>query len=357
MKTAKYKLVRIMALSIAFLLLMVILWLTIVSITDYRPADTETPELSGSANKMPADKSAFSIASWNLGYFGLGKEMDFFYDGGKQVQPSEQQYLGYAAGGEAYIKSLDSIDFFMFQEIDRRSKRSYRHDQFKEISGLLPAFQGIYATNYKVWSMPIPLYSPMGRVLAGLAFFTRFPADETYRVNLPGHFYWPLRLFMLDRCFLFTRFKLDSGKDLVIINTHNEAFDIGNQRQQQMESLRKVMMEEYGKGNYVVVGGDWNMNPVGYDASGFTTGDRARFIQPRPEEDFFPQGWVWVFDPEIPSNRNVDEMYQKGRTPATVIDFFVVSPNVKVVEIKCLYQQFEWSDHHPVCMKFSCGEK
>ena len=67
---------------------------------------------------------------------------------------------------------------------------------------------------------------------------------------------------MLDRCFLLSRLALPDGKELVLINTHNEAFDDGSQRNQQMAVLKELMLKEYEKGNYVITGGDWNLNPV-----------------------------------------------------------------------------------------------
>jgi hypothetical protein len=45
-------------------------------------------------------------------------------------------------------------------------------------------------------------------------------------------------------------------KELVLINTHNEAFDPGDIRRAQMDYLRTFMIDEYSKGNYVIAGGD-----------------------------------------------------------------------------------------------------
>jgi endonuclease/exonuclease/phosphatase family metal-dependent hydrolase len=138
----------------------------------------------------------------------------------------------------------------------------------------------------------------------------------------------------------------------VLINTHNEAFDNGSQRKQQLALLKETMMSEFTNGNYVVVGGDWNLNPLGYEPSSLTTGDHGRTIEPAIEKDFLLEDWNWVFDPSTPSNRNVDEAYTKGSTPTTIIDFFVVSPNLTVLEIRTLDLGFQWSDHNPVRMKF-----
>jgi hypothetical protein len=116
------------------------------------------------------------------------------------------------------------------------------------------------------------------------------------------------------------------------------------------------MLVEYKKGNYVVTGGDWNQNPVGFlptDLPGtFSTGDISRIIQPQIEKDFFPSDWKWVYDPELPSNRDVDQAYTRGKTPTTIIDFFVVSPNISVEKVSTQDLGFAWSDHQPVLMTF-----
>jgi endonuclease/exonuclease/phosphatase family metal-dependent hydrolase len=47
----------------------------------------------------------------------------------------------------------------------------------------------------------------------------------------------------------------------------------------------------------------------------------------------------------------VDRPYVKGITGTTIIDFFVVSPNVEILSVKTLGNNFAWSDHQPVLMK------
>ena len=66
---------------------------------------------------------------------------------------------------------------------------------------------------------------------------------------------------MLDRCFMVNRYPLENGKELLVINTHNEAFDPGEIRKAQMAYLKEFLLSEYAKGNYIIAGGDWNMSP------------------------------------------------------------------------------------------------
>jgi endonuclease/exonuclease/phosphatase family metal-dependent hydrolase len=114
--------------------------------------------------------------------------------------------------------------------------------------------------------------------------------------------------------------------------------------------LDSAMISEYERGNYVITGGDWNSNPRGFNFATIATGDKVTVIEPPVESDFLP-GWQFIFDPSKPSNRYVDTPYKKGVTQTTIIDFFVVSPNVEVTRVTTIPLGFAYSDHEPVVMK------
>lgn len=332
------------------------LLLLLATFADYRPDKPEKAEMKGKATDIQISDSVFTILTWNIGYFGLGKDCDFFFDGGRMTRPSREEYLFYSGKALEYISQTEGIDFYFFQEVDVKSRRSYFDDQVFRLCQTFPKMELAVALNYIVRFVPVPLRNPMGRVKSGLASFSAWLTIENTRYPFPGGYSWPVRLFQLDRCFLLTRLALPNGKELVLINTHNEAFDDGSQRSAQIAVLKELMLAEYQKDNYVITGGDWNMNPAGFITGTFTTGDAWRSIDPPFEKGFFPEGWNWVFDPNIPSNRNVDEIYTRGKTPTTIIDFFVVSPNISVEKISTQDLGFAWSDHQPVRMEFKLNK-
>jgi endonuclease/exonuclease/phosphatase family metal-dependent hydrolase len=347
MKWLKALIIAILALTglLGFLLIL-------ATMADFRPEPEEKAETRGVSPDIQKSDSVFTILTWNLGYFGLGKDCDFFYDGGKMTRPAKSDYLDYSARALDYLDKAEKSDFYFFQEVDIKARRSYNDDQVERLRNVFPGLESSTALNYVVSFVPMPLNNPMGRVKSGLVSFSSFHTIENTRYAFPGGYAWPTRLFMLDRCFLLSRLALPSGKELILINTHNEAFDDGSQRSQQMAVLKDLMLSEFAKGNYVVTGGDWNQNPVGYSIGRFSNNDIGRKIDPAIELDFLPQGWLWVFDPSVPSNRDVDEVYLKGRTPTTIIDFFVVSPNIMVEKVWTEDLGFAWSDHQPVRMRF-----
>jgi endonuclease/exonuclease/phosphatase family metal-dependent hydrolase len=350
------KWIKVLILVISSLIALVGLLLVLATLTEYRPDKPEAAETEGNATVILAADSVFTLLTWNVGYFGLGKDCDFFYDGGRMTRPSKAQYGEYSGNAIEFLGQTQGIDFLFLQEADLDSRRSFHDNQVARLREVLPQMESAVALNYVVPFVPVPFSNPMGKVKSGIVSFSAWHTLENTRYPFPGGYRWPVRLFQLERCFLVSRLPLPGGNELVLINTHNEAFDNGSQRTQQIAVLKNLMLAEYDKGNYVVTGGDWNMNPVGYQPTElspiFRSGDLARTIEPQFETDFFPRGWKWVFDPEIPSNRDVDQSYKRGKTPTTIIDFFVVSPNISVEEVSTQDLGFAWSDHQPVIMRF-----
>jgi endonuclease/exonuclease/phosphatase family metal-dependent hydrolase len=48
--------------------------------------------------------------------------------------------------------------------------------------------------------------------------------------------------------------------------------------------------------------------------------------------------------------------YQANKTYTTVIDFFLLSPNIELLEVKGMPNGFEYSDHQPVRMMIKLKE-
>ena len=67
-----------------------------------------------STNMSPvflSDSAEISFLTWNIGYCGLDKDMDFFYDGGTKVMTPKATCLDNLNAVLGFLKSNDSIDF------------------------------------------------------------------------------------------------------------------------------------------------------------------------------------------------------------------------------------------------------
>ncbi|EPF31459.1 hypothetical protein HMPREF9194_01805 [Treponema maltophilum ATCC 51939] len=341
----------------AFLFAVLIL---VLSITEYRPAQTENAVvIEGAAGKAGFTDAAFDagqsvrIISWNIGYGALGAKQDFFMDGGTMVRPESRAAVEENLTGIADFIKAHEADMWFLQELDVGSARSFYVDESRFLSQAT-ALGGNFACNYKSLFVPFP-FPPLGRVVGGLATFTQFVPKSSIRYSLPVPFKWPVRLANLKRCLLVNRFPLASGKELVAVNLHLEAYDEGEGKAAQTKALMDFLTAEYEKGNYVIAGGDFNQT--------FPDLNMARY--PKHEglwqagildAAMLPEGWRFAADDAVPSCRLNNGVYESALYDETVrknwqyyiIDGFILSPNVELQSVCTFDESFVYSDHNPV---------
>lgn len=337
---------------LSILIILFAVFLLYFSVTEYRP--NEKTELFSTADPDTIQTGhRYSSLIWNIGYAGLGADMDFFYDGGEGVRDSEENVLMNLKKISGFLEANDSIDFFLLQEVDRSSKRSYRINQFSDIDALLSNYKGYLGINYSTGFVPVPLNAPLGKVKSGIAIYSDLEPSVVIRYGFKGNYAWPKRLFMLKRCFLVCSFPVTNGREFHLVNVHNSAYDDGSLRAGQLSILNNFAIAEYEKGNYVLFGGDWNQSPDGF---------KPEFDQPFDTlnlsylpEDFLKE-WKRIHCDTVPSNRRIKAPYKKGETLTTVIDFYIVSPNITVSNYKAQDLNFENSDHQPLIINFSLND-
>jgi endonuclease/exonuclease/phosphatase family metal-dependent hydrolase len=325
------------------------------AITKYKPAPEEVVELqkAKSASETPAvlSDSSYSFLIWNIGYGALGKEVDFFYDGGKTVTSPKEHVTKNLNGIRKFIDENRDVDFILLQEVDRDSKRSYHTDEVAEIANVLDGHNYAFATNYKVVYLPFPFTNPIGKVYSGIQSLSKYQAAESKRISLPGISDFPRKLFYLERCLLMQRYKLVGGKELIVINTHFEAYDDGSVKKQQMALTKKLVEEEYGKGNYVIIGGDWNIAPPYFNVHTFEKEPEDEVLYTMNNDPNYIPGWIYAYDSTTATNRKNKTVFNPEKTFTTVIDYYFVSPNIEVTEVKGVNLGFDCSDHQPVRMQ------
>jgi endonuclease/exonuclease/phosphatase family metal-dependent hydrolase len=327
------------------------------TVTKYKPAAMEqVPVVAGrqpANNSRPIPDSVFTFMTWNIGYCGEGAETDFFYDSGVGVIAPERLVKKYTAGVYQTIKDNGDADFIFIQEADRKGKRSWNNDEVTGISSQLPDHNYAFAVNYDVKYLPFPLEpwkQSLGRIYGGILTLSKYTPTECTRVSLPNITDWPRRIFYLERCLMLQRYPLAGGKDLVVINTHFEAYDDGGVKRAEMAVTKKIMEAEYAKGNYVVLGGDWNIAPPDFNIHKWEKVKLLDVLYTLNNDPNYIPGWKYVYDGNTPSNRKNDHPFDET-TFTTVIDYFFVSPNIEVEDVHGINAGFKYSDHNPVRMK------
>ncbi len=325
-----------------------VIWL---SAAEYRPRAIEPVPVAVDPEQPGLELGEeLKILCWNIGYGGLGKDSDFFMDGGESVKAADEETVKkHLAGIKETIDSVDA-DLVMLQELDTDSARSYRIDQQTYFSG----GSSSYAMNYSCPFVPFPL-PPIGRVHSGLyTVADDYAVERAERHALPCPFKWPVSTANLKRCLLVNYLPIEgSDKQLVLVNLHLEAYDSGEGKIAQTKQLREFILSEYEKGNFVIAGGDFNQ---------VFPGSTELYPNTHPElwspgaldEGLLPEGWTLAYDMAVPTCRLLNQPYDPEDTENTqhyVIDGFILSPNVELKSVSTMDEGFENSDHNPVLLE------
>ena len=136
-----------------------------------------------------------------------------------------------------------------------------------------------------------------------------------------------------------------------LINLHLAAFDDGAQtRHQQLSTALTVAEAAFHAGDHVILGGDWNYELFDVDFPSTTTKEHRFWIHPFPYA-LLNEGWQVAADPAIPTVRTNERPYEPGQNYTTIIDGFIASPNVEILQTNAFDLGFEGTDHHPVRIK------
>ena len=347
-------------------------------ITDYRPAEREVLQdlsgLSGSGSgagsgsgnrpEGPAQHNSdgsgisgttaevlpdsLSILCWNIGYGGLGDDMDFFYDGGTQVRTSRERTQANIDGIIAEIRR-HSPDIILLQEVDECSRRTYRINEVEMLREAFPDYHIFLGYNYKSFFVPIPLKAPMGRVASGVVLMSRIAPEEVIRWQYPSRFPWPVSMFNLKRCLLTATFRLADGSSIVIGNTHNTAYDTGGMRTAETRWLGRLTARLASEGTPFIIGGDWNQFPPDYTPSAAETDD-PHFTTVALDTALLQGTGRIAWDPSARTLRHLNVPYGP-ESVLTVTDYFYISPDVRTDCVRTIDLSYRYSDHQPVLLK------
>ncbi|MEM1359083.1 MAG: endonuclease/exonuclease/phosphatase family protein [Bacteroidota bacterium] len=331
--------------------------------TDWQPTGTEvlTAAATDQSDQPEVRDSLLRFLTWNVGYGGIGDEDFFFYNKGDffwtqpgTVRMNQERVEGNVFGQEATLKA-QLADFYLLQEVDTSARRSHYINQLANARKARPEYAAYFAPNFQSKRVPLPLLQPWdhyGYVISGLVSLSRYQPRSSERIQLPGEFPWPTKLFQLDRCALRQAFPVAGGKELAVYNLHLSAYDkSGGIRQQQMAAVKTAAMADYAAGRYVVIGGDWNQLPPGFNWFTFNPTVEKIELPKTVGFDFMPPGWKYAYDPSVPSVRTSDAPYDAHRTRRSLIDFYLLSPNLRIKKVRGIDQTFMFSDHQPVYLE------
>lgn len=110
------KIFRAVGIGTALLAAAVALFIAVSWAVEYRPGERETTICCPEGEIVPLPDT-LTILSWNIGYAGLGDNMDFFYDGGRRVRDSRERT---ARNLKEIVETISRVnpDLALLQEVD-----------------------------------------------------------------------------------------------------------------------------------------------------------------------------------------------------------------------------------------------
>ena len=305
----------------------------------------------------------YSIATYNIGFGAYSHDFSFFMDSGVKLDGKKTQGTGSVAKNKQTVIDNttgavntivnENVDFALFQEVDVKATRSHKYNQYKHIQNNFENYSSSISMNFHSAFLFYPIFRPHGKTDAGIVTMSKYNISSATRRSLPIDNSFPTKFFDLDRCIQVTRLPISSSeKELVIINAHLSAYDKGGViRKKQLDFLNAILTEENTKGNYVVVGGDFN-----HDIANSSDLWESEFKKPEwvysLSNDNLASGYRFVSTTNAPTCRATDVKYEKGKTYTVVIDGFICSSNIETVLIENIDTDFQYSDHNPSLLRF-----
>lgn len=305
-------------------------------------------------------EAEYAIITYNIGFGAYTPGFSFFMDGGTEsVAESEESVLATVSGAADLVKK-ENAQFYMFQEVDMDSTRSYHVDQYALLDTFFPEYYSNIAVNYDSSFLFYPILQPHGKSYAGIALYSEFPITKAVRRSFPISESFS-KYLDLDRCYSVNRIPVENGKELCIYQLHMSAY--GNDdtiRAGQVSMICADMKAEYAAGNYVICGGDFNHDLKRLEDNG---DEYASWAYPFPRKSI-PEGLSFVLDSfseeerEAMHNsaRNADMPYEEGVTYTVTLDGFIISDNIECISYENKDTGYSYSDHDPVKMVFKLKE-
>ncbi len=331
-----------------YLIILAISALTICALVNrlYVPPAMEPVTVNDPGAPPEAAPDELSLVTWNIGYAGMGRAADFFFDLGTQRRPLNADLVKTNLRAIQHQLGQMDADVFLMQEVAKPSWSTYGIDVQAGLRASLPFYGWIFGAEAHTRFVPLPWHVQIGN-----AIFSRITPQSSERRGLPLEPEFQLGIFRKGYRMHIVR--IGTGRQWVIINIHLSAFDSveDDVRRAQVVALLEFAQEEYRKGNHVIIGGDWNLRLAENEFPN-TTEERFKFWIRDFPQGLVPEGWHWAVDAKTPTVRTAYQPYVAGENYVLTIDGFLVSPNVATISVSGVDLNFEHTDHHPVQARF-----
>lgn len=344
--------------ALALLGVLVVFWTTA-----FRPQAVEDVVIHCADATLESLKPGqpIKVMTYNVQYFA-SKNYVFFYDlpdmSGPDWRPSREDI--HATFHEVARVIVDeSPDFVLLQEVDHGSRRTYHEDQLQSLLSLLPNEYTCHTSTYYWKAKFVPHPRIWGSVGVKLAVITKHRPTHVTRYALPTLPINPIiRIFAGGRAVLEARFPVAGGRELVVLNTHLDAFVLGTDVMQRQVSFLDEHLQGLDKGQTQwVLGGDLNLLPVGQYEK--LSPDQQSYYNPQTEMQLLYDHFAVIPDPAALSGSKDHDWFTYYANdpsigkPDRTLDYLIHSHNLSLAEAKVRQSDTQTiSDHFPVVARF-----
>ena len=194
-----------------------------VLIDYHRIGDQELAVQNGAAETSIAAGETYKIVSYNIGFGAYESDYGFFMDGGTESRAWSEERLTANLDRIARTLTDQNADFYLVQEVDIDSTRSYHVDEREPLYAALSWENSVFCQNYDSPYLMYPLTKPHGASRSGLLTFAPAEITSARRVELPVESGF-MKLLDLDRCYSVSRIPVDGGGELVLYDLHLSAY-------------------------------------------------------------------------------------------------------------------------------------
>ncbi len=321
--------------------------------TVVKRAENQAPPLSNTKE--------FKVLCYNV-QFMAGKDYVFWFDvpggNGPDNSPSPEAVQKTIADVAKIIIDEDA-DFIFLQEVDDGAKRTNKQDQLKVLLKRLPQAYAYHTSTFYWKSGFVPHPRILGRTGMKLSILSKHPIASATRHQLaltPDNIL--AKHLGIKRAILEAHIPFKEGGELVLLNTHLEAFSKQSDTlQKQVDYVRGLLDDLTQQQTPWVIGGDFNLLPP----SQYNT------LQPKQRAYYRPETELCDLTdqfPCVPSNMDIKEAPSKWYSfysndpevtePDRTLDYLFYSPMLTCTS-KTVRQHdtANISDHYPIIANFN----
>lgn len=349
-----------------FLLSLVAAVVIVLVIAIYKPLPRERMAIIHRGKKKPTHvyRGAIRVMTWNI-QFCAGVTKLFFFDV-LDERPKEVIEVDSQEVEKIFPKMIEVIkqvdpDILLLQEVDAGSRRVQYRDQVHRIEQALAEYLPYSCSSSYVDTMFHPHIYVRGAFRMRLMTLSRFPIREAMRYALPQlPLIWIDRIFRMQRHYLSTRIQLDSKKEVVILNTHLEAYTKGSQvLAWQLQALDKEFLRLEKQGVAWCIGGDFNLLPNKEARTRLDTLEKTLY-NTKPELPWLMERWNHLPTKNDLQGVKASAFYGyapdglKQRKLDRTLDYFFYSSKLEPKSYGVMQKEgIEVSDHVPFVAEFT----